>query len=556
MAEGFRQLLWENGWNWKGRAWRNAAKGALLVTIPGFYIGKILPWASTHKAWFWIATVLIWVGFFYLLKKVSGVATLAPPPSASPGLGSWGFSLFYALFFFVGGYVFTGQIWWTLGSIALDSARSQILEAGLQLGIPEKGPDLPHEQNAAYYLEQASSAPSMASLTWQGEASKRPFGGYKSEYDFLLVFNNQTQAQNLRKPQLDLAKVFLTKHEDVFRWVDKAFETKRVDWNAVEDTYPHGSNTLLLARIVRCRAFFQFAKGDVEGAVRSIQTGLFLGEAAQKTNNLIGVMIEAAILKEMSETVCSNILPLRKHGEVGKRILPYLRAERLQDDLNNALEYELLGRLDLWTSNYGWLQYANTLKNGDSPFASKDFKFWNFLVGIVYGPFLPFDAATRIQFNIQVLKSHAKDQEMAWEKYTRKGWMLGLTAPPRFAQMEEKARESATYGELTRIRLQTAIYQYRKKHWPTTVQELEKACWDDWDPYSEPYSPIPSVRVTGAFVANVKSPEGNQITLAKKGEVPKTNGVGWLYDSNLGAIYVNSTVKDSKAIPYSFYGFE
>jgi hypothetical protein len=62
--------------------------------------------------------------------------------------------------------------------------------------------------------------------------------------------------------------------------------------------------------------------------------------------------------------------------------------------------------------------------------------------------------------------------------------------------------------------------------------------------------------VTGAFEKGAKSPEADNVAFAREGEAPRDSGAGWFYDSTTGSVYVNSTVKDSKYVPYSFYGFE
>ena len=126
--------------------------------------------------------------------------------------------------------------------------------------------------------------------------------------------------------------------------------------------------------------------------------------------------------------------------------------------------------------------------------------------------------------------------------------ILAAIAIPRFAQMLEKSREGATKGNLGSLKSAVAIYYGdHSGKWPANLGKNLVPKYID---------SIPPVKATGAFVAGAQSPAGNNVTQAKKGEVPAGSGSGWLYDSVLGNIYVNSTVHDSKGIPYSYYGYE
>lgn len=129
--------------------------------------------------------------------------------------------------------------------------------------------------------------------------------------------------------------------------------------------------------------------------------------------------------------------------------------------------------------------------------------------------------------------------------------ILAAIAIPRFAQMLEKSREGATKGNLGSIKSAASIYYGDTEgKWPTT---LASASMWAFSRYLDNVSPV---KVTGSFVAGSASPAGNIVSMTTMSSVPVGSYTGWMYDSNLGNVYVNSTVKDSKSIPYSYYGFE
>lgn len=129
--------------------------------------------------------------------------------------------------------------------------------------------------------------------------------------------------------------------------------------------------------------------------------------------------------------------------------------------------------------------------------------------------------------------------------------ILAAIAIPRFAQMLEKSREGATKGNLGSLKSAASIYYGDQQGiWPTTLQSFSTYAFSR---YLDNISPV---KVTGAFVAGAVSPAGALVSMTTMSSVPTGSSTGWLYDSNFGSVYVNSTVQDSKSIPYSFYGFE
>lgn len=129
--------------------------------------------------------------------------------------------------------------------------------------------------------------------------------------------------------------------------------------------------------------------------------------------------------------------------------------------------------------------------------------------------------------------------------------ILAAIAIPRFAQMLEKSKEGATKGDIGAIKSAAEIYYGNSQgYWPTTL-------WST-GPYSfsQNLDNVPTVKVTGAFVAGSVNPSGNFVTYTVNAAVPTGELSGWLYDSMGGYVYLNSTVKDSSFLAYSFYGFQ
>jgi len=125
--------------------------------------------------------------------------------------------------------------------------------------------------------------------------------------------------------------------------------------------------------------------------------------------------------------------------------------------------------------------------------------------------------------------------------------ILAAISIPRFAQMLEKSREGSTKGNLGSLKSAASIYYGDQQGvWPTTL------CSYTMYAFSRYLDNVSPVKVTGAFVTGASSPVGSLVSMTAQSNAPTGSSTGWMYDSNLGSVYVNSTVKDSKSLPYSF----
>jgi len=131
--------------------------------------------------------------------------------------------------------------------------------------------------------------------------------------------------------------------------------------------------------------------------------------------------------------------------------------------------------------------------------------------------------------------------------------ILAAIALPRFADMMEKSREGATKGNLRSLKSAGSIYYAEAEGiWPQTINSSSTYR------FSLYIDTIPVVRVTGKFDLNHMTtvPTGRVVALGPAGTAPNSQSSGWMYDSTLGRFFINSTLMDSKRVPYSFYGFE
>ncbi len=538
----------------------------------------LTPWSDTKSFWFWAITLLLLAAsvpfLFWLWRK-----SFPKYRKKKNGFRALASSILPFLLFMILGYVAGGFFWRYMGQISLNIAQKDVIEGGYSLEPSSNAPVLPDDQNAVVLINEAWNSPSMRKFGGlsaiyddpapngrfsentrkygnhknQPNLTNQPFFGKMAEDEFAIYFTHRVSQGLVTAEDKAYARKLLKEHEDAFRLIDATTEYKGVDWGidwnhkpSWQIAIPRMTHLLSLARLIRFRATVQAMDGNAQGAVRSLEEGFLLADMVDQTHTLIGEMIGVAVAG-MMVAPAERVLPLLEvKGKGGMELFPFIEPSRIRTEFFTAMQNDLFKFYLTDFCQLGWWGYVTLEGNAISKF-----------FGIIYWPFLLFDQGSQYDYGVQYMKAlkmgpaaaeHVRDDD--W----RKTWLMSSFSRPRFAQMVEKTNETCTRCDLLRIYI--GVHSYHQKHhrWPASSEKLEQAVMESRD--TSGTQVIPMVQVTSAFVASAKSPEGNYVTMAKKGEVPTGSNIGWLYDSDSGKVYVNSTVKDSKSVPYSFYGFE
>jgi prepilin-type N-terminal cleavage/methylation domain-containing protein len=129
--------------------------------------------------------------------------------------------------------------------------------------------------------------------------------------------------------------------------------------------------------------------------------------------------------------------------------------------------------------------------------------------------------------------------------------ILAALALPKFASLVEKSREGTTKGNQGAI--ESAVSVYYADH--EGVFPTDMWCTPGYS-FSKYLETIPPVKATHSGVGNgiSEGPSGTGV-LQTTNEAISASGTGWRYNSNNGHVFVNSSVTDSKNLPYSTYGY-
>ncbi len=128
--------------------------------------------------------------------------------------------------------------------------------------------------------------------------------------------------------------------------------------------------------------------------------------------------------------------------------------------------------------------------------------------------------------------------------------ILAALALPKFASLVEKSREAATKGNLNALVGAVSIYYGDNEGvFPEIIN-----CGLNYT-FSNYLESIPPVKATHSGVGTgiTDSPSGTNVMHSQAAILAK--GSGWRYNALDGHMYVNSSITDSKKMPYSTYGY-
>jgi hypothetical protein len=439
-----------------------------------FSMFKFIP-LGLGNIWLWV-WIFSFILFFFIIIKLAGRERLWPQIPTQKPVRQFSILFSTGLFSMTVGAILTWALWEHLGQTALDKAKKDVAAAGYSFEMPKNEVSIPEKENSVTYLKMAAEAKSIGPLqSITNPLWKKAFYGKKTEYDFLVDFQIHAREGTLSLEEMLYAKKLLKSHTDILQLLDTAYEKQKVDWGmdfTIKPSYdikiPTSGPTMNFSRLLLCQAVVQARDGRLQEALRSIKTGLFIGEAEGRKSFSIDILIHGAVCKIMIDAIHA-IEPFIDPRVEEKDLLPFLNPQELNDEFMKSIQ------MNYFATKEGWYE----------KFTHKDYKASYML-----------DAASYYEAQIQKLNAFKlpyAEIKKAWDKsdqdYQKQGWMFGLMWDDMNFPDFYRLQQTITYCRLAHAAAEARLFHLKFKRWPDALWELDKKNWNDYlDPFTDHYN--------------------------------------------------------------------
>ncbi len=386
---------------------------------------------------------------------------------------------------FLAGFLGGVYLWDSVGKMAVDRAVQSWEDAGYSLEMPKNTPKPRDDDNAAYWIDKAGAAVTLAIARTRHRGDKVIFK-QEDESGLISDFLGKVEREGFTSEELAVVRGIVNKNSQVLAYLRKASLAKKTHWGIEwqEEIWrteiPEYRNIMNLARLTACRAIVAASDGDTAEAIAAVSDGLALAQATGEPPLLLSQMIGVAVYR-IALNAARFVLPRVSAAQAGDSWLPYGDGDAIKRGYKAAVAGEHGWVLRLKAKHMGEVMDSFTCTGESCTRISLPER----MLGSLYAPFLRLDVASHVRLGLVHRRAldlpyseHVKALEDYEKRIDRDAWLFCAISMPRWGRMYDRILEATTGWCLLQAVLGAHEFKQAKGRWPESTKELGPPCGD------------------------------------------------------------------------------